>query len=119
MNEKLSDIEHVRKRPGMYIGDTTSRGLHYLPGEIIGNSIDEFLRGRATRVAISVQGGIVTVADDVPEKKAIHDRCVKARPRIVLPSSRTRAFQGNGLENVSVLPRRHQTPSRFFMISMW
>ena len=64
MSEKLSDIEHVRKRPGMYIGDTTSRGLHHLPGEIIGNSIDEFLRGRATRVAVSVQDGIVTVADD-------------------------------------------------------
>lgn len=64
MNEKLSDIEYVRKRPGMYIGDTTSRGLHHLPGEIIGNSIDEFLRGRATRVAVSVQDGIVTVADD-------------------------------------------------------
>jgi len=65
MDEKLSDVEHVRKRPGMYIGDTTARGLHHLPGELIGNSIDEFLRDRATRVAVSIkEDGVVTVTDD-------------------------------------------------------
>ena len=64
MDDKLSHIEHIRKRPGMYIGGTQLHGLHHLPGELIGNSIDEFLRGRATRVAVSVKDGVVTVADD-------------------------------------------------------
>jgi len=64
MADKLSDLEHIRKRPGMYIGGTKLQGLHHLPGELIGNSIDEFLRGRATRVAVSVNDGVVTVTDD-------------------------------------------------------
>ena len=62
--ERLTDREHIRKRPGMYIGDTTSRGLHHLAGEIIGNSIDQFLTGKVTRVSIQIEDGITTICDD-------------------------------------------------------
>ena len=61
---RLSDREHVRKRPSMYIGDTTARGLHHLPGELVSNSVDEFLQGRLTIVRIKITDGVVEVTDD-------------------------------------------------------
>ena len=52
--EHLSDLEHVRERPSMYIGDTTSRGLHHLVYEVVDNSIDEAMADFATKVLVSV-----------------------------------------------------------------
>ncbi len=61
----LEGLEAVRKRPGMYIGTTSSAGLHHLVWEIIDNSVDEALAGYATRIVISVDGNdVVTVEDD-------------------------------------------------------
>src|SRR5688572_17227141 len=63
--EHLSDLEHVRERPSMYIGDTTPRGLHHLVYEVVDNSIDEAMAGYATTVTVSVNAdGSVTVEDD-------------------------------------------------------
>ena len=61
----LEGLEAVRKRPGMYIGTTSSTGLHHLVWEIIDNSVDEALAGYATKIEITVDDkDIVTVKDD-------------------------------------------------------
>jgi DNA gyrase subunit B len=63
--QHLSDLEHVRERPSMYIADTTTRGLHHLVYEVVDNSIDEAMAGFATEISVTINNdGSVTVEDN-------------------------------------------------------
>ncbi len=61
----MSDLEHVRERTGMYIGNRDMRGLHHLVTEVVDNSIDEVMAGHAKHVNVTVNpDGSITVSDD-------------------------------------------------------
>ena len=82
----LEGLEAVRKRPGMYIGTTSERGLHHLVWEIVDNSVDEALAGFATKIEVSVlPDNIIEVKDNgrgIPVD--IHPKYGKSALEIVL-----------------------------------
>ncbi|MEG0069214.1 DNA topoisomerase (ATP-hydrolyzing) subunit B [Cetobacterium sp.] len=82
----LEGLEAVRKRPGMYIGTTSERGLHHLVWEIVDNSVDEALAGYADRIEVSIlPDNIIEVKDNgrgIPVD--IHPKYGKSALEIVL-----------------------------------
>ncbi len=82
----LEGLEAVRKRPGMYIGSTSSQGLHHMIWEIVDNSIDEAMAGYAKTVKVTIEiDGAITVEDDgrgIPVE--IHPKTKKSTVETVL-----------------------------------
>ena len=80
--EVKRDAEHIRQRPGMYIGDTGTKGLHHLVYELIANSVDEALAGFCKNIHVRIKtDGSLSVSDDgrgIP----VEEHAIEKRPTL-------------------------------------
>jgi DNA gyrase subunit B/topoisomerase-4 subunit B len=87
--EQLEGIDHVRRRPGMYIGGTDESGFHHLLWEVVDNAVDEAMNGHASRITVTLEadGRTVVVSDNgrgIPVDK--HPKTGKSGLEVILTS---------------------------------
>ena len=100
----LEDMEHVRLRPGMYIGGKDDRALHHMVAEIIDNSMDEAVAGHATWIEVELhENGHVSVRDNGAASPSIRIPRIRARPH--WKSSSARSTQAASFPATAIRPR--------------
>src|SRR3712207_6094641 len=100
----LRDAAHIRQRPGMYIGDTATRGLHHLVYELVYNSVDEALAGYCKNIQVRINvDGSVSVSDDgrgIPVDT--HPKAGRPTLEVVMTTVGAGAKFGKGIYKISL-----------------
>src|SRR4030088_170361 len=99
----LEGLEAVRKRPGMYIGSTDSRGINHLFTEVVDNSTDEGVAGYATRIVVTLpaDGGVQLDDDGRGIPTGVHAKSGISGVELVLPRPRAGAKFGGSAYKAS------------------